>query len=130
MRRRLMGLAVAAFTIVTGSVGRADEVGCCASECRTAGASGGSLVTMTKIEMTQADCESRFSSRHVAWRQEAYGEAPNEQATRAQLEDAVRANERAADLARRLYAEGLTDFLTVLAAEQSLLTSKDTLAQT
>ena len=53
-----------------------------------------------------------------------------EQATRAQLDDAVRANERAADLARRLYAQGLTDFLTVLVAEQSVFTSQDTLAQT
>jgi multidrug efflux system outer membrane protein len=54
----------------------------------------------------------------------------HEQATRTQLEDAVRANERAADLARRLYAQGLTDFLTVLVAEQSVFTSQDTLAQT
>jgi len=54
----------------------------------------------------------------------------NEQATRAQLEDAVRANQRAADLARQAYAQGLTDFLTVLVAEQSVFTSQDTLAQT
>lgn len=54
----------------------------------------------------------------------------NEQASRAQLEDAVQANERAADLARRAYAQGLTDFLTVLVAEQSVFTSQDTLAQT
>jgi NodT family efflux transporter outer membrane factor (OMF) lipoprotein len=54
----------------------------------------------------------------------------NEQATRARLEDAVRANARAADLARRLYAQGLTDFLTVLVAEESVFTSQDTLAQT
>jgi NodT family efflux transporter outer membrane factor (OMF) lipoprotein len=54
----------------------------------------------------------------------------HEQATRAQLEDAVRANERAADLARRAYGQGLTDFLTVLVAEQSVFTSQDTLAQT
>jgi len=54
----------------------------------------------------------------------------NEQATQAQLEEAVRANQRAADLARRAYAQGLTDFLTVLVAEQSVFTSEDTLAQT
>jgi len=53
----------------------------------------------------------------------------HEQATRAQLETAVRANARAADLARRSYGQGLTDFLTVLIAEQSLFTSQDTLAQ-
>ncbi len=54
----------------------------------------------------------------------------HEQATRDQLEDAVRANRRAAELARNLYAQGLTDFLTVLVAEESLFTSQDTLAQT
>jgi len=51
------------------------------------------------------------------------------QATRAQLEDAVSANQRATDLAQRLYAQGLTDFLTVLVAQQSLFTSEDALAQ-
>ena len=54
----------------------------------------------------------------------------HEQATRAQLEEAVRANQRAAELARNLYGQGLTDFLTVLVAEQSVFTSQDTLAQT
>src|SRR5438309_3271980 len=54
----------------------------------------------------------------------------HEQATRDQLEDAVRANGRAAELARNLYAQGLTDFLTVLVAEESLFTSQDSLAQT
>src|SRR5437763_794008 len=54
----------------------------------------------------------------------------HEQASRDQLEDAVRANGRAAELARNLYAQGLTDFLTVLVAEESLFTSQDTLAQT
>jgi outer membrane protein TolC len=41
----------------------------------------------------------------------------------------VRANQRATDLARRLYAQGLTDFLDVLVAEQALFTSQDALAQ-
>jgi multidrug efflux system outer membrane protein len=52
-----------------------------------------------------------------------------QQATRTQLERAVRANSRAAAVARNSYAQGLTDFLTVLVAEQSLFTSQDTLAQ-
>jgi outer membrane protein, multidrug efflux system len=54
----------------------------------------------------------------------------HEQASRDELESAVRANARAAELARNLYAQGLTDFLTVLVAEESLFTSQDTLAQT
>lgn len=54
----------------------------------------------------------------------------HEQATRAELQEAVRANQRAADLARQAYAQGLTDFLTVLVAEQNVFSSQDTLAQT
>jgi outer membrane protein TolC len=54
----------------------------------------------------------------------------HEQATRAQLAQAVRANQRAVELARSLYGQGLTDFLTVLVAEQSVFTSQDSLAQT
>ena len=52
-----------------------------------------------------------------------------QQASRTRLEEAVRANARAAELARTSYGQGLTDFLTVLVAEQSLFTSQDTLAQ-
>jgi len=52
-----------------------------------------------------------------------------QQTTRARLEDAVRADRRSAELARTLYAQGLTDFLTVLDAERSLFLSQDTLAQ-
>jgi multidrug efflux system outer membrane protein len=54
----------------------------------------------------------------------------NEQAARTELQEAVRANERAVDLARTAYAQGLTDFLTVLVAEQNVFSSQDTLAQT
>jgi NodT family efflux transporter outer membrane factor (OMF) lipoprotein len=52
-----------------------------------------------------------------------------QQDARTQLEAAVRADARAAELARNLYAQGLTDFLTVLVAEQALYTSQDSLAQ-
>ncbi len=52
-----------------------------------------------------------------------------QQNTQADLDDAVRADARAAELARRLYAHGLTDFLTVLVAEQTLFTAQDSLAQ-
>ncbi len=54
----------------------------------------------------------------------------HQQAAREQLTNAVHANERSADLARRLYGQGLTDFLTVLVAEQSVFTSQDSLAET
>ena len=54
----------------------------------------------------------------------------HEQATRTQLTEAVRANQRAVALARSSYGQGLTDFLTVLVAEQSVFTSQDSLAQT
>ena len=52
-----------------------------------------------------------------------------QQDARTQLEEAVRADARAAELARNLYAQGLTDFLTVLVAEQALYRSQDSLAQ-
>jgi len=42
-----------------------------------------------------------------------------------ELAAAVRANQRAALLARQLYGEGLTDFLSVLDAERSLFESQD-----
>jgi outer membrane protein, multidrug efflux system len=54
----------------------------------------------------------------------------HEQATRDELQGTVRANQRAADLARNLYAQGLTDFINVLVAEQSVFTSQHSLAQT
>ena len=42
---------------------------------------------------------------------------------------AVKANTKAVDLATQLYKQGLTDFLNVIVAEQSLLSSQDALAQ-
>jgi NodT family efflux transporter outer membrane factor (OMF) lipoprotein len=53
----------------------------------------------------------------------------DQQAARDQLADAVRANQRATELARNLYAQGLTDFINVLVAEENLFTTQDTLAQ-
>ncbi len=53
----------------------------------------------------------------------------HQQAAAAQLATAVHADQRAADLARDQYAQGLTDFLNVLVAEQTLFTTQDTLAQ-
>jgi outer membrane protein TolC len=52
-----------------------------------------------------------------------------EQDTRTQLEEAVRADQRAAELARNLCAQDLTDFLTVLVAGETLFTAQDSLAQ-
>jgi len=62
--------------------------------------------------------------------EDALASFSNQQATRDQLGDAVRANERATELARNLYAQGLTDFLTVLVAQVNLLETQDALAQT
>ena len=45
------------------------------------------------------------------------------------LATATAANQRAADLAVRLYVQGLTDFLSVLQAQFNLFTSEDALAQ-
>jgi outer membrane protein TolC len=52
-----------------------------------------------------------------------------EQRRAASLRDAVRSYQDAADLARELYAQGLTDFLGVLEAERSLYLQQDALAR-
>jgi NodT family efflux transporter outer membrane factor (OMF) lipoprotein len=48
----------------------------------------------------------------------------SEQGRREQLTDAVTENRRALELARARYAQGVSDFLTVLVAEQTLLTNQ------
>lgn len=52
-----------------------------------------------------------------------------EQVRRRSLEEAVTSSRRSLDLANRLYAGGLTDFLRVLDAERSLYDAEDRLAQ-
>jgi len=56
----------------------------------------------------------------------AYG---NEQVRRESLANAVEANKQALDFAQQLYKEGHTDFLNVLSAQRSLLSSRESLAQ-
>jgi|HubBroStandDraft_1064217.scaffolds.fasta_scaffold56140_2 multidrug efflux system outer membrane protein len=52
-----------------------------------------------------------------------------EQVRRGSLEEAVASSRKSLDLANRLYAGGLTDFLRVLDAERSLYDAEDRLAQ-
>jgi outer membrane protein, multidrug efflux system len=52
-----------------------------------------------------------------------------EHAHRQALVKAVAANRRAVDLSEKLYAEGLTDFINVLQAQQSLFGTEDALVQ-
>jgi NodT family efflux transporter outer membrane factor (OMF) lipoprotein len=53
----------------------------------------------------------------------------NEQVRRHSLEEAVASSRKSLELATRLYAGGLTDFLRVLDAERSLYDAQDRLAQ-
>jgi NodT family efflux transporter outer membrane factor (OMF) lipoprotein len=53
----------------------------------------------------------------------------NEQIRRQSLEDAVASSRKSLDLANKLYASGLTDFLHVLDAERSLYQAQDALVQ-
>ena len=53
----------------------------------------------------------------------------NEQIRRNSLEDAVTSSRNSLDLANKLYANGLTDFLHVLDAERSLYQAQDSLVQ-
>jgi NodT family efflux transporter outer membrane factor (OMF) lipoprotein len=52
-----------------------------------------------------------------------------EQETHKALVEAVAANRRAVDFSTQLYANGLTDFLSVLIAQQQLFSSEDALVQ-
>lgn len=52
-----------------------------------------------------------------------------EQERRASLSDAVVANRQAVELSTQLYSNGRTDFLNVLSAQRSLLSSEDALVQ-
>ena len=52
-----------------------------------------------------------------------------EQQHRQLLEQAVKANTKAVDLSTQLYTEGTSDFLSVIVAQQSLLSSQDALVQ-
>jgi multidrug efflux system outer membrane protein len=53
----------------------------------------------------------------------------NEQIRRRTLEDAVDSSQKSLELADKLYANGLTDFLNVLDAERSLYQAQDALVQ-
>jgi outer membrane protein TolC len=53
----------------------------------------------------------------------------NEQIRRRSLADAVTSSQKSLDLAKKLYANGLTDFLHVLDAERSLYQAQDALVQ-
>ncbi len=53
----------------------------------------------------------------------------NEQIRRRSLDEAVTSSRKSLDLANRLYANGLTDFLHVLDAERSLYQAQDALVQ-
>jgi NodT family efflux transporter outer membrane factor (OMF) lipoprotein len=52
-----------------------------------------------------------------------------EQAHRAELSDAVTANQKAVELAQQRYGQGFVDFLSVLDAQRSLYASQDALVQ-
>jgi outer membrane protein TolC len=53
----------------------------------------------------------------------------NEQIRRRSLAEAVASSQKSLDLANKLYANGLTDFLHVLDAERSLYQAQDALVQ-
>jgi len=76
MHRRRIGLIVAALSLTCGSLARADDVGCCQAACSVADGSGGVGGSVTRGDMTQAECESRFSACDTTWRPEACADHP------------------------------------------------------
>jgi hypothetical protein len=67
MRRGWMGLALGALTIVSASLARADDIGCCDAECRTEARDGSGTVSRTRLDLTREDCESRFANCDTTW---------------------------------------------------------------
>jgi multidrug efflux system outer membrane protein len=67
--------------------------------------------------------------RALAETEDAVVGVQTEQRRAAALRDSVRSYQDAADLARNLYAQGLTDFLTVLEAERHLYEQQEALAR-
>jgi hypothetical protein len=75
MRGEWIGLTLGALTIVTGSLARADDVGCCEAQCHISDDSGAVGGTVAKGDMTRAECESRFSECDTTWQPDACGGA-------------------------------------------------------
>lgn len=72
MRRSWISLTLGALLVVAGAAAaRADEMGCCEAECRTNAAPGQTMVTKTRSEMTQSQCQERFFGCVIAWHPEA-----------------------------------------------------------
>ena len=67
--------------------------------------------------------------RALAETEDAVVALQTEQRRAASLRDSVRSYQDAADLARELYSQGLTDFLGVLEAERNLYVQQDALAR-
>jgi hypothetical protein len=76
MQRRWIGLTVGALILAFGSFARADDVGCCQAACSVADGSGVVGGSVTRGDMTQAECESRFSECDTTWRPEACAAHP------------------------------------------------------
>lgn len=71
MRRRWIGLAIGALTLVSGSLARAADVGCCETECHTADGAGRGLHSMQRRDMTQTECASSSPGCDARWSAEA-----------------------------------------------------------
>src|SRR5262249_43020619 len=54
----------------------ADDVGCCIADCRISAPSGGVGRSITRNDMTQAECEGSFRDCERTWRSEACAAHP------------------------------------------------------
>jgi multidrug efflux system outer membrane protein len=81
---------------------------------------------------SQLEAQSRFELALLLAQEEVATASTNYSGARAQvilLAEAAGASERAAELARLRYTEGVTDFLPVLDAERTVLAAQDRLAE-
>lgn len=77
MRRRWIGLTIGAVLLVSGSLARAEDVGCCETECHSADTTGRLLHSMQRRDMTQSECESTPPGCKAQWNAEACDANPD-----------------------------------------------------
>jgi hypothetical protein len=70
------GLILGGLMVASGALAGADDVGCCIADCRISVPSGGVGRSITRNDMTQAECEGSFRDCERAWRSEACAAHP------------------------------------------------------
>ena len=76
MQGMWFGLILGGLMGASGALAGADDVGCCIADCRICAPSGGVGQSITRNDMTQAECEGSFRDCERTWRSEACAAHP------------------------------------------------------